>query len=84
MLQIKEWRPTKEAQLECGHRIKPGEIGYTITLFICPQEAVCLFLAVKTSLLAFRELAAQQWKPTLFQRLKSNWFETKEEKERPA
>ena len=75
MLQIKEWKPAKEAQLECGHAIKAGETGYTITLFICPQEAVCLFLAIKTSLLAFRELAAQEWKPSLFQRLKSGWLD---------
>lgn len=52
MLQIKEWRPTKEA--------------------------------VKTSLLAFRESAAQPWKPTLLQRLESGWFEPKAEQGRPA
>jgi len=82
MLQIKEWKPTKEWQLECGHRIKPGQTGYTITLYVCPQEAVCLFLAVKTCLLAFRELAVQQWKPSFLQRVTASF--SREDKERPA
>ncbi len=38
MLQIKEWQAMKACQLEWGHFIKPGETGYTISLFVSGRE----------------------------------------------
>jgi hypothetical protein len=84
MLQIKEWRSTKEAQLECGHRIKLGETGYMITLLVCQQDATCLFQAIRACFEAQKKQAAEgRWKPSTLYKLWHACF-GKTKKERPA
>ena len=72
MLIMKEWKPAKNAVLECGHQIQAGETGYVISLYICPAEAACLLIAVKTCLLAFRTLAEHDSSHSLLTRLKAS------------
>ena len=70
MLQLKEWQAKKEVRLACGHRLKAGETGYTITLFVCQQEALCLPQAIQACFAAQKQqAAATAWRPDLLYRL---------------
>ena len=80
MLQLREWQAKKEVYLACGHRLKAGETGYTITLFVCQREALCLSQAIKACFAAQKRQAA--WHPDLLYRLWHACFGQKQQ--RPA
>jgi hypothetical protein len=57
MLQIKEWQAKKPMQLACGHTVQAGTTAYTITLFVCQAEAVCLPQAIQACFAAQKQQA---------------------------
>jgi hypothetical protein len=82
MLQLKEWKAKKEVQLACGHKLKAGETGYTITLFVCQQEASCLPQAIKACFAAQTKQATAE-QPDILYKLWHACFGKKQHK-RPA
>lgn len=68
MLQIKEWQAKKPMQLACGHTVPAGTTAYTITLFVCQAETVCLPQAIQACFAAQKQQAAAG-KPDLLYKL---------------
>lgn len=69
MLQIKEWQAKKPMQLACGHTVPAGTTAYTITLFVCQAEAVCLPQAIQACFVAQKQQAAAMRQPDLLYKL---------------
>jgi hypothetical protein len=66
MLQIKEWQAKKPMQLACGHSVPAGTTAYTITLFVCQAEAVCLPQAIKACFAAQKQQAVARQPSLLY------------------
>lgn len=69
MLQIKEWQAKKPMQLACGHTVPADTTAYTITLFVCQAEAVCLSQAIQACFAAQKQQAAVAGQPDLLYKL---------------
>ena len=70
MLQIKEWQAKKAMPLACGHTVQAGTTAYTITLFVCQAEVVCLPQAIQACFAAQKQqAAAATGKPDLLYKL---------------
>jgi hypothetical protein len=68
---LREWQAHKETQLACGHRVKAGAAGYTLSLLVCAHDAACLPQAIKG---CFEALKVQQAQSSWLYRLWHAWF----------
>lgn len=74
MVHVKQWQAKQAVKLACGHTLRAGEVGYTLTLVVCQQEVACLPQLIQACFAAQQAQAKQPWHPSLLYRLWHAWF----------